>query len=173
MGLHAMWVHGNSAQIELNSWGRGAREDVVPGSVNTYPFGRIGASIQWSGVVGLRTGAGAEYQCQEGSDYWFHFAVATPVIVEDTRARLRRVMVLFTAQRGVTLAAVHVWDGPTRVFTRDGLSVGGVNTGLADGTNSFALPDRTVSWALGVSTRFRFASENRLQLHAAGIDLEV
>lgn len=173
MGLYAQWVHGNTAQIELNSHGRGAREDVVPGSVNTYPFGRIGAAIQWSAIEGLRTGSGSSFQCQAGSDYWFHFAIPTPVLVDSARARLGRVMVLFTAGPSVMLRSVHVWDGPTRVFARDGLTVGGAHLGLAEGVNSFPLPDQQVNWGLGVSVRFRFDSDGVVQLHAAGIDLQV
>src|SRR5215211_4954228 len=108
MSLQAMWVHGNSADIELNTRGRGTGEDI--------------GGRDWTAVEGLRFGWGVVYRCQDNSDYWFHFAIPTPVIDDGVRARLRQVMLLFTAGTGVTLSSVHVWDGPTRVFAKDGLA---------------------------------------------------
>jgi hypothetical protein len=158
MALQAMWVHGHSATIELNTLGRGAGEDI--------------GGRQWTAVEGLRVGWGVQYRCQDNSDYWFHFAIPTPVIDDGVRARLRRVLVLFTADTGVTLSSVHVWDGPTRVFTRDGLAIGGANVSLVDDRNSFALPDREVLWGIGISTLFHFADPGNVTLHTAGIDFE-
>lgn len=158
MALQAMWVHGHSATIELNNRGRGPGEDI--------------GGRQWTAVEGLRVGWGVEYRCQDNSDYWFHFAIPTPVIDDGVRARLRRVMVLFTAGTGVTLSAVHVWDGPNRVFTQDGLAIGGANLSLIDGRNSFALPNREVLWGIGVSVLFHFADPGNVTLHTAGVDFE-
>ncbi len=158
MSLLAMWVHGHSATIELNGRGRGGGEDI--------------SSIQWSSIVGLRRGNGVEYRCQDDSDYWFHFAVPTPVIHHDVRARLRRVGVLFTCGTGVTLSSVHVWDGPNQVFTRNGLAIGGSNLSLVNEANSFALPDHAVSWGIGISMLFHFADPGSVTLHTAGIDFE-
>ena len=158
MALQAMWVHGHSATIELNNLGRGPGEDV--------------GGRPWTAIEGLRVGWGVEYRCQDNSSYWFHFAVPTPVIDDGVRARLRRVMLLFTAGTGVTLSAVHVWDGPNRVFTQDGLAIGGTNVSLINGRNSFALPDREVLWGIGVSVLFHFADPGNVTLHTAGVDFE-
>lgn len=82
-------------------------------------------------------------------------------------------MVLFTAGTGVTLSSVYVWDGPNRVFTQDGLAIGGSNVSLVEGKNSFALPDREVLWGIGVSALFHFADAGNVTFHSAGVDFEV
>lgn len=158
MALQAMWVHGHSATIELSHLGRGSGE-VVGGR-------------QWTEIEGLRVGWGVVYRCQDNSSYWFHFAIPTPVLVDGIRTRLRRVMVLFTAEAGVTLSGVHVWDGPNEVFAQDGLAIGGANVGLIDGRNAFDLPDVEVFWGIGVSIQFHFADAGSVTLHTAGVDFE-
>jgi hypothetical protein len=158
MAFQAMWVHGHSANIQLNGFGRGPGED-LPGT-------------PWSAVVGLRVGGGAIYRCQDNSQYWFHFAIPTPVLHNGVRARLRRVMTTFTAEPGVTLQSIHLWDGPHQVFKKDGLGVGGVNTGVIDGVNLFALPDVEVGWGIGISALFNFADAANITLHGAGVDFE-
>ena len=158
MALQAMWVHGHSATIELNNLGRGSGEDI--------------GGRQWTAIEGLRVGWGVQYRGQDNSDYWFHFAIPTPVIDDGVRATLRRAMVLFTADTGVTLSSLHLWDGPNRVFVRDGLAIGGANVSLVDGRNSFALPDRAVLWGVGISVLFHFADPGNVTLHTAGVDFE-
>ena len=158
MSLQAMWVHGNSADIELNKLGRGSGEDID---------GR-----NWTAIEGLRRGWGVEYRCQDNSNYWFHFAIPTPVIDDGVRARLRQVMLLFTAGVGVTLSSVHVWDGPNRVLELNGLAIGGANLSLIDGRSSFALPNNEVRWGIGVSVQFHFADPGNVILHTAGVNFE-
>ena len=94
------------------------------------------------------------------------------MIDDGVRARLRRVMLLFTAGTAVTLSSVHVWDGPTPVFAQNGLAIGGANLSLIDGRNSFALPNREVLWGIGVSVLFHFADPGNVILHTAGVDFE-
>lgn len=158
MTMQAMWVHGNSASIQLNGFGRGPGEDIN--------------GLSWTAVEGLRLGWGVQYRCQDNSGYWFHFAIPTPVILNGVHAHLRRVMVLFTADPGVTLGSVHVWDGPSRVFAQDALAIGGANLGLIPGRNSFDIPDRSVNWGIGISMLFNFADPGSVTLHTAGVDLE-
>jgi hypothetical protein len=153
-----MWVHGNSANIELNNRGRGSGEDI--------------GGRNWTAIEGLRRGWGVEYRCQDNSNYWFHFAIPTPVIDDGVRARLRQVMLLFTADTGVTLSSVHVWDGPNRVLELNGLAIGGANLSLIDGRSSFALPNSEVRWGIGISVQFHFADPGNVTLHTAGINFE-
>ncbi|MCA1991727.1 MAG: hypothetical protein LDL41_06735, partial [Coleofasciculus sp. S288] len=127
---------------------------------------------QWTAIEGLRVGWGVEYRCQDNSNYWFHFAIPTPVIDDGEPANLRRATVLFTADTGVTLSSLHVWDGWERVFNRDGLAIGGANVTPVDGRNSFSLPDRRVSWGVGISVLFHFADPGNVTLHAAGVEFE-
>ncbi len=164
MALQEMWVHGHSAEIELNSRGRGSGEDI--------------AGRQWTAIEGLRMGPGVQYLCQDDSDYWFHFAIPTPVVDDGVRARFRRATVLFTAGPGVTLNALHVWDGwgppaGRPVFsTPGGLAIGGANHWAADGRNSFALPNVEVQMGVGISVLFHFSDPGTITLHAAGIEFE-
>jgi len=104
--------------------------------------------------------------------YWFHVAIPTAVVDHGVRSRLRRVTVLFEGDPGVTLAAIHVWDGPNRVFNVDELSVGGAFRTIQDGRNSFVLPDLEVFWGIGVSVLFRFANDGNVGIHSVGVDLE-
>ena len=159
MARQAMWVHGNSATIRMNNRGRTEYENVD--------------GIDWTSLEGLRRGWGVVYRCQDNSEYWFHFAIPSPVWRDEVRARLRRVMVLFTADTGVTLSSIFVWDGPNQVFRRDGLAIGGRNRTLIDGKNAFNTPAREVEWGIGVSVKFYFADPGNVILHAAGVDFDV
>lgn len=158
MAIQSMWVHGHSAMIELNGLPRGSTEDVLA---------RPGTAL-----LGLRYGWGVVYRCQANSAYWFHFAIPTPVVDDGVRAHLRRVTVLFTADAGVTLSSVHVWDSDRRVFAQDGLAAGGVKTSPVNGQNSFALSDVAVQSAIGISVLFRFGAAANVTLHSAGIQFE-
>lgn len=158
MAIQAMWVHGHSAQIELNEQRRGTGEDI--------------AGIAGSAIVGRRMGWGVQFACQDYSDYWFHFAIPTPVIADGVRARFRRAMLLFESPLHVTLAGIHVWDGPNRIFRRDDLAVGGVNRSLVNDKNSFSLPQNEVFWGVGISVRFHFSDPGIVTLHTAGVDFD-
>lgn len=158
MARQAMWVHGNSAQIEFNKHGRGGGEDLD--------------GLAWTALVGQRFGGGVVFRCQKDSDYWFHFAIPTPAIHDGARARLRRGGLLFNSEKGVTLNSIQVWDGPNQVFTKDGLKVEGDNRSILDGDNWFALPDEEVFWGVGVSVLFHFAKAANITLFTAGVEFE-
>ncbi|HEX8696896.1 MAG TPA: SDR family NAD(P)-dependent oxidoreductase [Longimicrobium sp.] len=125
------------------------------------------APVRWTSMIGLRLGWGVGYRGAH-NHYRVHFAIPTPAVEDGVRARLRRATVPFTADEGVTLEAVHVWDDPNQAFTQDGLSVGGENATLTDGRNSFEIPGHRVRWGIGVSAMFQFAGAGNVTLHAAG-----
>ena len=158
MARQAMWVHGHSANIEMNNRRRAEGED-FPG-------------LAWTAVVGLRMGEGVKYRCQDNSDYWFHFAIPTPTIKDDVQPRPSEAMVLFTTSVGVTLSSLHVWDGPNQVFTRNGLAIGGANTSLVDGKNKFKLDVNKAIWGIGISVLFHFADFGEVTLHSAGVNFD-
>lgn len=158
MALQSLWIHGHSATIELNERGRGGAEDVN--------------GIQWTAAFGLRTGWGVQYRCQNNSNYGFSFPVPTLALANGRRVRLRRATVLFTADRGVTLSLLEVWDDQNPVFARQGLAIGGTNRSQVDERNSFALPDIEVFSGLNIFVRFDFADPAVLTLHAAGLEVE-
>src|ERR1700733_4561916 len=85
-----------------------------------------GTTLNWEGkdytdVNGFREGFGATFFLKGGKSDWFHFPLPTPVIVEDQRASLSRVMVLFALPEGAGLNIVDVWDGPDRILHLDRL----------------------------------------------------
>jgi len=157
VAVREMWVHGHSATIEVHRVGRGEADDVN--------------GVPWTSIIGMRLGWGVVYRGAH-NHYWFHFAVPTPAVDHGVRARLCRATVLFTADEGVTLQGVHVWDGPSRAFTHDGLSVSGENATLVDGRNSFEIPGHEVRWGIGVSAMFQFGDAGNVTLHAAGVEFE-
>lgn len=164
MPLHSMWVHGHSATIQLDEpRGRGPGEDID--------------GHAWTAVVGFRSGLGAVYRGQDNSRYWFHFAIPTPVLHQDRRARLHNVTVHFNTDQGVTLSSVHVWDGHTRVFTKDRLAIGGLNVSRIAGSNFFGpdegFPQQEILYGIGVSTLFHFADPGNVTLHTVGVDFDI
>lgn len=160
MAIFASWIHGHSATIEMNHFGRNDQEV---------------AGIPWTQFFGLRVGHGVQYHCQDNSSYWFHFAIPTPVLVNDRRARIVQAMVLYSTDLPVTMQAIHVWDGARRIFQRDGLSVGGDHReDLTNDVTSFIIADRPeVLWGVGISVAFYFADAGQVTLHSAGVDFDV
>jgi hypothetical protein len=84
---HAMWIHGTSLQIE-------------------YPD-RI-ARVR-------RAGSGIVVEGKPGTRNWLHFAVPTPVIVDDDRMRVGSIMLVCkTMSADAVIRDVHVFDGGHR-----------------------------------------------------------
>jgi hypothetical protein len=80
--------------------------------------------IRWTDVVGLRQSGGTTFSGQSGGSNWFHVPIATPVIVNDVRAKLVQVFVMFqcgdpaasvASNAGANITDVHVWDGGSRI----------------------------------------------------------
>jgi hypothetical protein len=160
MAKQAMWVHGHSANIELNTFGRGPGEDIN--------------GVPWTSLEGLRVGWGVQYRCQDNSAYWFHLAVPTLAIHNGVAAKAQKAIVLFQSQPGVvSLQSLHIWDGNRRVFVRDGIGITGDFSARKEGQNTFDLPNIAVQSALGICLNFKFADPGLLTLNAAGIEFDV
>jgi hypothetical protein len=99
----------------------------------------------------LRQGFGTTFTILANRSEWIHLPVPTPVIVEGVRASLGRMMVLFHARHTSSLAAVHVYDGPNRILTRDGLSVEGNHALGLDSGNSFPVNRPNILWGVSAS----------------------
>lgn len=56
---------------------------------------------------------------------WAHFAIPTPVIVNDQRLRCNRVVIRFQSERYASIGTVHVFDGENPIATFDDLKFGG------------------------------------------------
>ncbi len=91
---YASWIHGRTLQIEYPD--RIVRED--------------------------RNGWCAFVEGQGGSENWFHFAIPTPVIINDVRMQANSVMLIFkTGSADAFVRDVHVWDGRNRIAIFDNL----------------------------------------------------
>jgi len=139
---HAMWIHGHSMQIE-------------------YPD-RLAS--QW------RAGFSFTVEGKPNSTNWFHFAIPTPVIVNDVRLRADSVMLRFkTSSVDAWVRDVHVYDGENLIAVHDK-----VNLSKDHLFERFMIPDRPeVLWGIGISIGVSCGVEmmdHHMEFIAAGCD---
>ena len=139
---HAMWVHGHSMQIEST--------DNV-------------ASV-------LRAGYGILIDGKPGTNNWFHFAVPTPVIIDDNRLRVSSVMlVLGTMSADAVVNHVHVYDSENKIAEHNDVNLHG-DVGFV----RFEVPSGPEdAHGIGISTGVRFGVEamsHSMRFVAAGCD---
>jgi len=91
---HAMWIHGNSLQVE--------------GAPDPLGVVRTGFSARCA-VPHIHT---------ESWSYWFHFAIPTPVIVDNKRLRVGSVLVRFRTLNTL-ITAIHVYDGENKIAVKE------------------------------------------------------
>jgi len=142
---YASWIHGHSMQIE-------------------YPD-RIAHQ--------RRTGMSFDIEGQPGTDNWFHFAIPTPVIINDIRLQADAVMLCFkTGSIDAFLRDVHVYDGVTRIA-----EFNDVNLSKDQPFARLVLPGAPLMWqALGISLGVGFGVEmmdHTMEFYAAGCDFVI
>jgi hypothetical protein len=140
--VYASWIHGHSMQIE-------------------YPD-RI--ADLW------RAGFYARLEGKPGTENWFHFAIPTPVIIDDARLRIDAAMLRFaTGSVDAFVRDVHVYDGEARIAAFNDVYLS-ENNGFA----KFALPERPeVRWGIGISIGVGFGVEmmdHTMNFISAGCD---
>lgn len=157
---HAMWVHGSSVQLE------------------DLPRTEGGGSIpsSWGhedeyGVDILRRGFCA--RCNPRGTppssmltWWFHFAIPTPVIVDDRRLKAGAVGVRFLTN-DAAVRAIHVYDGEIKIASKDlGLYPTDWHVEWVD------VPGHPeVHWGLGISVNVIFTPHRgAIEFSAAGCD---
>lgn len=121
--VHACWTHGHSAHAEL------------PEALDEQ---------RYYGFYSLFRGKPDTYN-------WFHFAVPTPVIVDNRRLALDSVMLLFWTDPSVSVHAVHVWDANNLLKRYDGLNLTGSHW-----FERFDVLNNRVAFGIGVSVGVRF-----------------
>ncbi|MCS6805667.1 MAG: hypothetical protein RMM98_14415 [Acidobacteriota bacterium] len=95
---YASWIHGHTAHIEF------------PDRVRRITY----------------LGFHVDIEPRAGSLNWVHFGIPTPVIVNNQRLRILRVILNFsTASVDAFVSNVHVWDAATRIAIFDGLGLSG------------------------------------------------
>jgi hypothetical protein len=135
MALTATWVHGNALTVE------------TPDNC---------AAIHHQGW-------GTDLLIKPGTQTWFHIPISTPVLINNARAQLVRVFILFESKLGDGfISNVHVYDGASKPQEFNGLHLEGPHRSGIDGANTFTLA-RPHSVAFGIGITFRFVA-------AVGID---
>lgn len=141
----ASWVHGTSVQIE------------VPDTIEMVR--RMGFFTR---IVG-----------RPGTTNWLHFAIPTPVIVNDVRKTFGPCMLRFsTGGTNAVVRDVHLYDGEVRVVAHDGVNLSGsqpfTRFGVAHAPK--------VLWGVGISLGVTFgagsAADRTIDLIAAGCDFQ-
>lgn len=131
----ASWTHGNSLTVET--------------SQNL-------ASI-------IHIGWGTELRFVPGKSSWCHILIPTPVIVDDQRLKVQKLFLFFNVNEGQgSIRNIHIYDGPNRIQTFDGLSLKGNHSGGVDSANTISLQNQH-SVLFGISISFLFQA-------AIGID---
>jgi hypothetical protein len=102
---------------------------------------------------------------------WFHFAIPTPVIVDDNSLRVGKVLIRFKAGSAVAaVTAVHVYDGEVVIAVHDKLTL----SPNAWSTASFDVPNHPeIKWGLGISigvTTGGGAGSRNMDFVSAGCD---
>jgi len=142
MAVQAMWAHGHSIQIEFAD--------------RVQSVWRGGSLISIAG--------------RQNTDNWFHFAIPTPVIVNDRRLRAGSVLLRFrTNSDNAFVHAVHIYDGESRITAQDNLRL----SPRAWSLQQFDVPnDPEIRWGLGISIGVRFQganpNDNRIEFSSAG-----
>jgi len=140
--VYASWIHGTSMQIE-------------------YPE-RIAS--QW------RAGFYFRVEGKSGTENWFHFAIPTPVIINDIRLRIDAAILRFTTgSADAFVRDVHVYDGEVLIAVHNDVNLSGEN-----GFVRLLVPDRPeVLWGIGISIGVGFGVEmmsHRMEFISAGCD---
>lgn len=125
---YASWIHGHSMEIE-------------------YPDRMVRA---------IRRGYAYEVEGRPGTTNWFHFAIPTPVIIDDVRLQIGSVMLRFTTGSIDSFVRdVHIYDGERRIAVHDGVYLAEDN-----GFVRFDVLDAPyVLWGLGISLGVGFGVE--------------
>lgn len=127
---HAMWTHGHSMTIEY------------PDRVSMLE--RRGYYIRVRG--------------NQFSWNWFHFAIPTPVIVDNSRLRVGSILLRFRTGGGTSLKAVHVWDGENRILMDDTVDP---STSEDFQILRFSVPGNPeVYWGLGISLKVEYGESS-------------
>jgi len=139
---YASWIHGRTLQIEYPD--RIARED--------------------------RNGWCAFVEGKPGTDNWFHFAVPTPVIINDVRMQIDSVLLIFkTGSVDAVVRDVHVYDGPWRIAVFDLINLTGDQPLVR-----LVLPGTpALGQGLGISLGVGFgveAMDHTMEFYSAGCD---
>ena len=140
----AMWAHGHSMVIEF------------PDRIKSK--WRAGFYIR---VIG-----------KKNTTNWFHFAIPTPVIVNNNRLSIDSALVRFRSKSTFAdITNIHVYDGENKIANHNNL-----NRSPSDwDMQRFDVPGHPdVKWGIGISIGVRFNgntdANNTMEFASAGVD---
>jgi hypothetical protein len=158
--LYASWVPGYATVPEL----MGSPPLQFPNGVLPPGFDRF------TDVNGWRRGFGAFFAIRAGNANWFHIPIPTPVLVEDRRATLGRVMILYQIEPSAVLDHVLVFDGPNGILDR-AVEITGNHIGGLDPDNTFDVNHDGIAFGVGISLHFSArGGDAQLRIASAGAD---
>jgi hypothetical protein len=106
---------------------------------------------------------------------WLHFAIPTPVIIDDRRMRPIRATLLFKPGGGASVDDLHLYDGEKRIPQDDAPSAEVQSNGwtrLRVGVNTDEIT--SVRWGIGLSVKLGFdATGGSVDVEAAGCEFEI
>ena len=142
---YASWIHGHSMEIE-------------------YPD-RMASAI--------RRGYAYQVEGMPGTANWFHFAIPTPVIINDVRLQIDSIMLrMTTGSVDAFVRDVHIYDGETRIAVHDDVYLVEDNSFVR-----FEVPDMPyLRWGLGLSLGVGFGVEmmaHTMNFISVGADLVI
>jgi hypothetical protein len=140
---YASWIHGHSMEIE-------------------YPD-RMASAI--------RRGYAYQVEGKPGTNNWFHFAVPTPVIINDVRLQIDSVMLrMATGSVDSFVRDVHIYDGEVRIAVHEEVYLVEDNWFVR-----FEVPETPyLRWGLGISLGVGFGVEmmaHTMDFVSVGADL--
>jgi len=160
MSREARWVHGNT---------------VVPEVAGPGPFANVDG-VAWTDVVGLPRGWGKAWRGRANTFNFFHVSIPTPTFIGTVRPQLDKVYVFFDAVAPARVENIHVWDGPNRIWVRDGLAVSGNRLGGVQwDQNAWDIANNPqLNYGVGISIGVRFVgADANVTFSTAGADFLV
>ena len=130
---HANWVHGTSVEVEF------------PDRLNLFSK---------KGFYTLVEG-------KPDTTNWFHFALPTPVIVDNKRLKLESVILMFVTQPDAVVTNVHIYDGYSKIEAFDGLAMTGSHL-----FERFDVLNLLVRYGIGISIGVKFGIQTTNHLMA-------
>jgi hypothetical protein len=130
---HANWVHGTSVEVEY------------PDRLNLFS----------------KKGFYTIVEGKPDTTNWFHFALPTPVIVDNKRWKLESVILMFVTQPDAVVTNVHIYEGHQKIEAFDGLSMTGSHL-----FERFDVLNLLVRYGIGISIGVRFGKQTTNHLAA-------
>ena len=108
----------------------------------------------------------------------FYIPITTPVVLDDHRPQLGKILVLFRAGN-CSIKGVEVWDGRRNILTIDGLNLFGDHGANIDPSNNWVIePAEPIRFGLGIIVNVLFEANvspiplapSTIEFFAAGAD---